>query len=251
MNNVNELNNINEISKIKDFLKSKTNEIGTDAFSIRCHICDKEYFIQPAIELNNIANYLYKYSGVHIQNNNLYCKECYEQLNKILESIKEPYRPSKHNYYLNIAKEISMRSTCLRRRYGTVIVNNDIIISTGYNGSPRQTSNCIDLNYCRREKLNIPRGERYELCRAVHSEMNAIINASRESMIGATLYLYGADTDTNSIIPDLDSCQMCKKIIINSGISTVVFARPDDDFDIIRVDTWIKNDESLTDKMGY
>ena len=159
-------------------------------------------------------------------------------------------RIDKINYYLDIAETILERGTCIRRNYGAVIVNNDEIISTGYVGSPRGRKNCSDLNYCVREKLNVPRGERYELCRSVHSEMNAIINAEREKMIDSTLYLYGSDIDGN-IIENLESCQMCKKIIINAGIKYVVFARPNDNFIIKEVNDWIINDETLTDKMGY
>ena len=99
-------------------------------------------------------------------------------------------RVSKENYYLDIAQTVAERCTCLRKRYGAIIVKNDVILSTGYNGAPRGRENCIDLAYCMRDKLNIPRGERYEMCRSVHSEANAIINASREQMLGATLYTW-------------------------------------------------------------
>ena len=105
-------------------------------------------------------------------------------------------RRDKINYYLDIADSVSERCTCLRRRYGAVIVNNDQIISTGYVGAPRGRKNCTDLGYCVRTQLNIPRGERYELCRSVHAEMNAIINAPRERMLGATLYLCGREVAT-------------------------------------------------------
>ena len=160
-------------------------------------------------------------------------------------------RISKDEYYLNIALEVSKRSTCLKRHYGCVIVKNDEIIATGYNGSPRGTNNCIDMKYCRREKLNIPRGQNYEMCRAVHSEMNAIINASHDEMIGSTLYMYGYDVVNNCLVENLDCCQMCKKIIINAGIETVIFARPNNTFEQIKVNDWVINDETLTDKMGY
>ena len=98
-------------------------------------------------------------------------------------------RRDKNNYYLDIAEAVSQRGTCLRKHYGAVIVKNDEIISTGYVGAPRGRKNCSDLNYCIRQKLSIPRGERYELCRSVHAEANAIISASRESMLGSTIYL--------------------------------------------------------------
>ena len=121
-------------------------------------------------------------------------------------------RRGKNNYYLDIAEAILERGTCLRRNYGAIIVKNDEIISTGYTGAPRGRKNCIDLNYCAREKLNIPRGERYELCRSVHAEANAIISASRRDMIGATLYLVGKEKKTGELIPDASSCAMCKLV---------------------------------------
>lgn len=102
-------------------------------------------------------------------------------------------RRDKINYYLDIAEAVTGRGTCLRRNFGAVIVKNDTIISTGYVGAPRGRANCNELHYCTREKLQVPRGERYELCRSVHAEQNAIINASRSEMLGATLYLVGLE----------------------------------------------------------
>jgi len=102
-------------------------------------------------------------------------------------------RLSKEQYYLNIAREVSKRGTCLRRNFGAVIVKEDQIISTGYSGAPRETPNCIDVGMCFREKMKIPSGTRYELCRGVHAEQNAIIHASRFDMIGGTLYLVGIE----------------------------------------------------------
>ena len=104
-------------------------------------------------------------------------------------------RIQKDEYYLNIAHEVAARSTCLRRRYGAVIVNNDEIIATGYNGAPRGEPNCIDRGFCKREELNVPKGERYELCVAVHAEQNAIISAARRDMIGGTIYIVGLESD--------------------------------------------------------
>ena len=117
-------------------------------------------------------------------------------------------RTSKQNYYLDIADSVLERSTCLRRKYGAIIVRNDEIISTGYNGAPRGRRNCSDLGRCTRESLHIPSGERYELCRSVHAEANAIISASRRDMIGATIYLVGRDARTNELLPDAMSCSM-------------------------------------------
>jgi len=160
-------------------------------------------------------------------------------------------RVSKQNYYLDIAETVSERSTCIRRRYGAIIVKNDVIISTGYNGAPRGRSNCSDLGQCTREKLGIPRGERYELCRSVHSEANAIIAASRENMLGSTLYMCCTDPFTGDIVPGTNSCTMCKKLILNSGISEVVIRDTKDLFRIIRTEEWIENDDSVTGERGY
>lgn len=160
-------------------------------------------------------------------------------------------RRDKANYYLDIADSVSERSTCLRRRYGAVIVNNDQIISTGYVGAPRGRQNCSDLGYCIRNELNIPRGERYELCRSVHAEMNAIINAPREQMIGATLYLCGREVGSDNYIQNSSCCSMCKRVVINAGIERVVIR---DDYDryreILTID-WIMNDESVEGTFGY
>ena len=128
-------------------------------------------------------------------------------------------RIDKNTYYLNIAKAVSMRSTCLRRRYGAVIVKNDEIIATGYNGAPRGEQNCSDADICWREEHNIPHGEQYEKCVAVHAEQNAIISAPRDKMIGATLYLYGEDS--NGPI-EAEPCEICRRLIANSGIADVV-----------------------------
>ena len=106
-------------------------------------------------------------------------------------------RIDKQNYYLDMAEAALNRGTCLRRNYGAIIVNNDSIVSTGYTGAPRGRKNCCDLKECIREKLNVPRGERYELCRSVHAEQNAIISASRKDTIGATMYMVGKDAKTN------------------------------------------------------
>ena len=142
-------------------------------------------------------------------------------------------RMSKDKYYLNIADAVLDRSTCLRRKYGAIIVKNDEILSTGYNGAPRGRVNCSQLGYCNREQLNIPSGQRYELCRSVHAEANAIISAARRDMIGGTLYLVGA---------------MCRRMIINSGITRVVNRIGDDGIEIIDVQNWIVNDESIQPK---
>ncbi|MBO4727814.1 MAG: cytidine/deoxycytidylate deaminase family protein [Spirochaetaceae bacterium] len=160
-------------------------------------------------------------------------------------------RRDKHNYYLDLAEIVSQRSTCLRRRYGAVIVKNDEVISTGYVGAPRGRKNCSDIGECIRQKMQIPRGERYELCRSVHAEVNAIISASRDKMIGASLYLTGLEMADGSYIKNASSCSMCKRTIINAGIETVYIRDDKDHFRVIPVSDWVENDESLEGKFGY
>ena len=154
-------------------------------------------------------------------------------------------RTSKINYYLDIADAVQERSTCLRRRYGAIIVRNDEIISTGYNGAPRGRKNCSDMGVCMRETLHIPSGERYELCRSVHAEANAIISASRRDMIGATIYLVGRSAKTGELLSDAMSCAMCKRQIINAGIETVIIRVSPTEFITIDVNDWIENDDSM------
>ena len=160
-------------------------------------------------------------------------------------------RQDKINYYLDIAETVSKRCTCMRRHYGAVIVKNDEIVSTGYVGAPRGRKNCIDIGECVRSKLNIPRGERYELCRSVHAEANAIISASREKMIDSTLYMTGTECETGKYISNSNSCSMCKRLIINAGIKTVVIRDDEKNYRMISVWDWINNDESLNGALGY
>lgn len=160
-------------------------------------------------------------------------------------------RRDKHNYYLDIAETVAERGTCLRRNYGAIIVKNDEIISTGYVGAPRGRQNCSDLGVCIRRKLQIPRGERYEMCRSVHAEANAIISAPRHEMINSTLYLVGREMDTGELVPNSSCCSMCKRMVINAGIKLVVIRDTKRDFRIIDVEDWIKDDESLTGSKGY
>ena len=160
-------------------------------------------------------------------------------------------RNSFDEYYLYIAKSVAKRSSCLRRQYGAVIVKNNRVVSTGYNGAPRGRENCDDLGYCVREKLNIPRGERYELCRSVHAEQNAIISAPRKDMIGATLYMVGKDSKTGEYVENSSSCSMCKRVVINSGITKVIVRDNKNKYREIDVQDWINNDESLDGKLGY
>ncbi len=160
-------------------------------------------------------------------------------------------RKDKINYYLDIAASVSERSTCLRRHYGCVIVKNDEIISTGYNGAPRGRKNCDDVGFCYREQMDIPRGERYELCRSVHAEQNAIISASRNELIDADLYMVGINAKTGEIEPKATSCMMCKRVVINSGIKRVIVREPDNKYTIYNVEDWISDDDSLNGKKGY
>lgn len=142
----------------------------------------------------------------------------------------------RHNYYLDIAETVSEEGTCLRRNYGSVIVKNDEIISTGYTGAPRGCKDCIKIGKCYREENNIPRGTRYEMCLSVHSEMNAIISAARKDMIGATLYIVGKEKKTNNYIENAMCCNMCKKLIINAGINQIVIRDNKTDYRIINVE---------------
>ncbi|MDR1240661.1 MAG: cytidine deaminase [Oscillospiraceae bacterium] len=161
------------------------------------------------------------------------------------------YRRDKVNYYLDVAETVLKRGSCLRRNFGAVIVNNDQIISSGYTGAPRGRKNCLDLKECRREKFNIPRGERYEFCRSVHAEANAIIHASREKMIGSILFLVGIETHNKNYVENTSSCSMCKRLIINSGIIKLFSRINIHDFCSVDVNYWIENDESLTNELGY
>ena len=160
-------------------------------------------------------------------------------------------RRDKDNYYLDIAETVLERATCLRRKWGAVIVKNDEIISTGYNGAPRGRVNCNDLGKCIREELDIPRGERYELCRSVHAEQNAIISAPRKDMIGATLYEVGIDVKSGEYAKNAMPCAMCKRFIINSGITTMIFRDDKENYRVINVQDLIDNDDSLEGTLGY
>lgn len=160
-------------------------------------------------------------------------------------------RRDKINYYLDLADVVSKRCTCLRRHYGAVIVKNDEVIATGYVGAPRGRKNCSDLGYCVRQKLGIPRGERYELCRSVHAEANAIISAEREKMIGSALYLSGREVETGDYVRNSSSCSMCKRLIINAGIETVYIRDDEENYRVVSVQDWVDQDESLDGTFGY
>lgn len=129
-------------------------------------------------------------------------------------------RISWDDYFFEIAEVVSKRSTCLRRKYGAVIVKNNKILSTGYNGAPVDEENCCDRGYCEREAKNIPSGERYELCRSVHAEANAIINGNPADMIGATIYIAGTNVK-DSTPASCKPCMMCARMIKNAKIEYV------------------------------
>ena len=154
-------------------------------------------------------------------------------------------RISKENYYLNIAETVLERATCLRRVFGAIIVKNDEIISTGYNGAPRGRRNCVDMGLCTREAMQVPRGERYELCRSVHAEANAIISASRRDMVGSTLYLVGKDAQSGELLGDATSCAMCRRQVINAGISRVIIRQTKTDYQVVDVSDWVHQEDDL------
>ena len=160
-------------------------------------------------------------------------------------------RIDKINYYLEIADTVLKRGTCLRRNYGAVIVKNDEIISTGYSGAPRGRKNCINLGYCAREKLKIKSGEKYELCRSVHAEQNAVISAARKDILGSTMYMVGRDAKTGKLVGYIDSCSMCKRVVINAGIDKVIVKDENtkEGYRIINVQDWIDYDEVLEEKV--
>ncbi|MGM9619031.1 MAG: deoxycytidylate deaminase [Oscillospiraceae bacterium] len=152
-------------------------------------------------------------------------------------------RINKANYYLDIAQTVLERATCLRRVYGAIIVKNDEIISTGYNGAPRGRKNCVDMGFCTREALQVPQGQRYELCRSVHAEANAIISAARRDMVGGTLYLVGRDVRTGELLHDATSCAMCRRMVINAGLKQVIIRRTREEYAVVDVQEWVDMDD--------
>lgn len=161
-------------------------------------------------------------------------------------------RIDKINYYLDIAETVATRSTCLRKKYGSVIVKNDEIIATGYCGAPRGRINCSDLGYCNKKKM-FPdkRHGSYDACRSVHSEQNAIISASREKMLGSTLYLVGFKGEPHEYEEGAAPCLMCRKLIINAGIEKVIVRVTRMEYQIFDVNYWIENDEYLNGQLEY
>ena len=160
-------------------------------------------------------------------------------------------RVDKVNYYLDIADAVLERSTCLRRQYGAILVRNDEIVSTGYNGAPRGRQNCVDLGRCTREELQVPSGQRYELCRSVHAEANGIISAARSAALGGTLYLCGRDARTGELLGDTTSCSMCRRLIINAGIEKVVIRNTATEYTEVEVEEWIREDDTVPVDCGF
>ena len=154
-------------------------------------------------------------------------------------------RKDKINYYLDMADAATGRATCLRRIFGAIIVKNDEIVSTGYNGAPRGRENCCDCGKCIRQELGVKRGERYELCRSVHAEANCIISAARRDMIDSTLYLVGREVETGAYVENTAPCAMCKRLIINAGIEKVVTRIAGGKVVVTPVQQWIDEDDSL------
>ena len=159
-------------------------------------------------------------------------------------------RIDKENYYLDIAETVLERSTCRRICCGAIIVRNDEIVSTGYNGAPRGRANCIDLGYCVRERKNVPRGQRYELCRSVHAEANAIISAARSECIGGTIYLVCRDAVTGELLERQEPCSVCRRMITNAGLSKLVVRDSDGRYQIFSVQDWVFHDDTLLDPVA-
>lgn len=156
-----------------------------------------------------------------------------------------PDRIDKTNYYLNIAEAASQRSTCLKRQYGSIIVKNDSIISTGFNGSSRGVTSCLETGKCLRQ--NSARGTDYSNCISVHSEQNAIIHASRNDMLGSDLYLVGTQTidGVKTYVENVAPCSLCKRMIINAGIKSVIVRITDTEFKVFNIEDWKNNRDSL------
>jgi len=167
---------------------------------------------------------------------------------------KKSKRPGWDEYFINIAKAVAARATCLRRKYGVVITKDNIIVSTGYNGAPAGMKDCLEVEKCTRKELQIPHGERYELCHSVHAEANAVIRAAVHELEGATIYISGEVASFSSVNPPecgprrdnsagechSEPCMMCKRIILNARIARVVYSDGNGNFHIINPKEWLK-----------
>ncbi len=164
-------------------------------------------------------------------------------------------RASKDAYYLGIAREVARRSTCFRRSIGAIIVRDDQIVSTGYVGAPRKTKDSLEHGFCLRDKLGVPHGQRYELCRSVHAEQNAVINAARAgvSLLEGDMYIFGSDPATDKPI-DAFPCFICKKMIINAGLRRIVCSTEDGGTKVFTIEGWIRDwqeSDIIDDKDQY
>ncbi len=151
---------------------------------------------------------------------------------------RKKVRPDWDEYFIGIAKAVSARATCLRRKYGTAITKDNIIVSTGYNGAPSGMKDCLDVGKCTRKELRIPHGERYELCHSVHAEANAMIRASADELRGSTIYISGIDDGSSECYSE--PCMMCKRMILNSKIARVVYSDGNNGFIVIDPKKWLK-----------
>lgn len=151
---------------------------------------------------------------------------------------RKKLRPDWDEYFIGIAKAVSTRATCLRRKYGAVITKDNIIVSTGYNGAPSGMKDCLEVGKCTRRELQIPHGERYELCHSVHAEANAIIRASVVELKDATIYISGIDDGSNEC--RAEPCMMCKRMILNSRIAKVVYSDGKKRFVVVDPKKWLK-----------
>ncbi|MEJ2697959.1 MAG: deaminase [Candidatus Sulfobium sp.] len=151
---------------------------------------------------------------------------------------KKHRRPGWDEYFINIARAVSARATCFRRQYGAVVTRDNIIVSTGYNGAPAGMKDCLDAGKCTRKELEIPHGERYELCHSVHAEANAIIRASVDELRDATIYISGEDSGSGEC--HSEPCMMCKRLILNARIKKVVFSDGNGRFHVINPKDWLK-----------
>ena len=165
-------------------------------------------------------------------------------------------RPEKEEYYLNIAQVVSKRSTCLKVLIGAIIVKGDQIIATGYVGAPRHTHSSLEHGFCLRQKLHVPSGTQYELCRSVHAEQNAIINSARAgvSLFGGDMYIFGNERDSGATIFAFP-CFICKKMIINAGLSRIIVSLPGNErFRFFQVEEWTREwqeQDILEDSVRY
>lgn len=147
-------------------------------------------------------------------------------------------RPEWDKYFISIAKAVSARATCLRRKFGAVITKDNVIVSTGYNGAPSGMKDCLEVGECTRKELKVPPGERYELCYGIHAEVNAIIRASRDELKGSTIYIWGVDDKDTECFSE--PCMMCKRIILNAGIARVVYSDGKNGFVVVDPKKWLK-----------